>query len=192
MHLVLHEAKVAYRVWGEQNSRTLLCLHGNPTSSYLWRHLGEGLSDVARVVAPDLPGQGDSELGRRSGTWEDMEQFVEDFTAALALDKFDLALHDWGGIIGFRWLFDHPHRLEKLRRLVISDTAFFAADNSAWHELAKIWRTPGEGEAWMDALTFELFRDALASSTPGLPDDALAEYWKSFATPERRMAKLAL
>lgn len=190
--LEINGVNAAYRAWGEGNARTLLCLHGNPTSSYLWRHLGEGLGNVMRVIAPDLPGLGDSELGQRAGTWEEMEQFVEDFAAARKLGPFDLALHDWGGLIGFRWLFDHPHRLENLQRLIISDTGFFALDNSAWHSLAKIWRTPGEGEAWMDALTFELFRDALTATTPGLLDDSLIEYWKSFSTPERRAAKLAL
>jgi pimeloyl-ACP methyl ester carboxylesterase len=185
-------AKASYRLWGERNTRTLLCLHGNPTSSYLWRYLGEGLSDFARVIAPDLPGQGDSELGQRAGTWEEMEQFVEDFAAAVKLGPFDLVLHDWGGLIGFRWLFDHPHRLENLKRLVISDTGFFVLDNAVWHSLAKIWRTPGEGEAWMDAVTFELFHDTLTVTTPGLSGEALTEYWKSFSTHERRMAKLAL
>lgn len=190
--LELRGAKTSYREWGGQNSQTLLCLHGNPTSSYLWRHLGEGLGDSLHVLAPDLPGQGDSEIGGRAGTWEELEQFVEDFAGAVGLKEFDLVLHDWGGLIGFRWLFDHSHRLENLQRLVISDTGFFVLDNSAWHSLAKIWRTPDEGEAWMDALTFEQFRGGMLASAPALTEEAVAEYWKSFATPERRAAKLVL
>jgi len=188
----LHDAKVTYRLWGEQNRETILCLHGNPTSSYLWRHLGKGLADNAKVIAPDLPGQGDSELGRRAGTWEELVRFVEDFAAALELKSFSLVLHDWGGLIGFRWLFDHPHRLKDLKRLVVSDTGFFAVDNSAWHSLAQIWRTPGEGEAWMDALTLDAFRDVMRAATSALSDEAVAEYWKTFSTRERRSSKLAL
>lgn len=179
-------------MWGEQHRQTVLCLHGNPTSSYLWRHVGKGLNGGARVIAPDLPGQGDSDLGGRAGTWEELEQFVEDFAVATELESFDLILHDWGGLIGFRWLFDHPHRLASLRRLVVSDTGFFVLDNSAWHPLAQIWRTPGEGEAWMEALTFETFCDALKAAAPALSEEAAAEYWKTFSTHERRMAKLVL
>ncbi|GAB4351113.1 MAG: alpha/beta hydrolase [Candidatus Abyssubacteria bacterium] len=189
--LIIDGAAAAYRTWGDAET-PLLCLHGNPTSSYLWRHLGEGLKERSRVIAPDLPGHGDSELGSRAGTWEEMVQFVERFAVALDVRQFDLALHDWGGLIGFRWLFDYPSRLRNLRRLVIGNTGFFYTDSSAWHSLAKIWRTPGEGEAWMDAVTFEAFRDTLRAVSPGLPDDAVAEYWKTLSTPERRMARLAL
>jgi len=185
-------ARVSYRIWGEKTGDALLCLHGNPTSSYLWRHVGEGLRDICTVIAPDLPGQGHSELGPRAGTWEDLEQFVEDFAAALGLGPFSLALHDWGGLIGFRWLFDHPHREKNLRRLIISDTGFFPVGNDAWHSLAKIWRTDGEGEAWMDALTFDDFREVMRAANASLSDEAVAEYWKTFSTKERRYSKLAL
>ena len=190
--VVIDGARACYRAWGKESGTPLLCLHGNPTSSFLWRFVGSGLEDVARVIAPDLPGYGDSELGARSGTWEDMEDFVEKFVSAVGIESFDLALHDWGGLIGFRWLFDHPARLKKLRRLVISDTGFFYMDSSAWHSLAKIWRTPGEGEAWMDALTFENFRDGMRAASPKLSDEAITEFWKGLSTRERRMARLAL
>jgi pimeloyl-ACP methyl ester carboxylesterase len=147
---------------------------------------------MALVIAPDLPGHGDSELGGREGTWEEMEEFVEKFAAVLELGRFDLALHDWGGLIGFRWLFDHPSRLRNLRRLIVGNTGFFYADNSAWHSLAKIWRTRGEGEAWMDAVTFEAFQGVLRAACAKMADDAIAEYWKTFSTHERRTARLAL
>ncbi len=190
--LIIDGARACYRTWGKETETTLLCLHGNPTSSFLWRFVGDGLKDVARVIAPDLPGFGDSELGSQSGTWEETEEFVEKFASALQIESFDLALHDWGGLIGFRWLFDHSARLKNLRRLVISDTGFFYMDSSAWHSLAKIWRTPGEGEAWMDALTFENFRDGMRAASPKLSDKAITEFWKGLSTPERRTARLAL
>ncbi len=193
MSLVIDDARASYRVWGGEARPTVLCLHGNPTSSFLWRSLGRGLADVARVIAPDLPGYGDSELGDRDGTWEEMEEFVEKFAAQMiGTGGFDLVLHDWGGLIGFRWLFDHPARLQGLRRLVVSDTGFFYMDSSAWHSLAKIWRTPGEGEAWMDALTPEVFRQGMRAACPTISDEAVGEYWKGLATPERRSARLAL
>ncbi|RJP70326.1 MAG: alpha/beta hydrolase [Candidatus Abyssobacteria bacterium SURF_17] len=190
--LTIDGARASYRVWGEGREPTVLCLHGNPTSSFLWRHLGAGLQDSMRVIAPDLPGHGGSELGSRAGTWEEMEDFVERFTQSLGIERFTLILHDWGGLIGFRWLFDHPQRVRNLRKLVVSDTGFFSVDNSAWHSLAKIWRTPGEGEAWMNALTFDAFRDGMRAWCRNISDDAVLEYWKSLATHERRMAKLAL
>lgn len=191
--LVIDDARVSYRTWGEEAEPVVLCLHGNPTSSFLWRSLGGGLADVARVIAPDLPGYGDSELGSRRGTWEEMEEFVGKFVdRTVGTGGFDLVLHDWGGLIGFRWLFDHPARLQRLRRLVVSDTGFFYMESDAWHSLAKIWRTPGEGEAWMDALTLDAFRQGMRATCPTLSEEAVGEYWKGLATSERRSARLAL
>ena len=183
-------ARAAYREWpgpDDAGDRTVLCLHGYPTSSYLWRHVAPHLAEVARVIAPDLPGFGDSELGNRAGTWEEHVQFVTDFVDALGLAQVDLMVHDWGGLIGLWWLTEHPDRA---RSLVITDTGFFS--DGRWHAFAKTYRIPGEGEALVAAMNQEGFGGMLRGVCPALPDDAVAEYWKSHATPERAAAKLAL
>ena len=180
-------ATAAYREWTGRADRAILCLHGYPTSSYLWRNVAPPLTSVGRVVAPDLPGFGDSDLGDRAGTWEEHVQFVADFVDALGLTKVDLLVHDWGGLIGLWWLTEYP---DMVRSLIITDTGFFG--DGRWHAFAKTYRIPNEGEALIEAMTQEAMADMLRGISPTLPDDAIAEYWKAHATPERRTAKLAL
>jgi len=183
--ILLDGARIAYRTAG--SGPPLLAVHGYPTSSYLWRKIAPALATVATVIAPDLPGFGDSALGTRHGTWEDQVAFLETFAAAAGLGRTDLAVHDWGGLIGLRWACDFPARLD---RLIITDTGFFP--EGRWHDLAEIMRTPGEGERLMDATTPEGFANMLRTACAAMSDDAIAEYWKGLATPERRAAKLAL
>ncbi len=183
-------AAAAYREWpgpADAEDRTILCLHGYPTSSYLWRNVAPHLAAVGRVLAPDLPGFGDSELGGRAGTWEEHVQFVDDFVGALQISPVDLVVHDWGGLIGLWWVTEHP---EKVRSLVITDTGFFS--DGRWHAFAKTYRIAGEGEALVDSITQEGMGGMLRGICPTLPDDAIAEYWKGHATPDRAAAKLAL
>jgi haloalkane dehalogenase len=186
MHTVTVDgARIAYRRAG--SGPALLCVHGYPTSSYLWRRIAPVVGEVATVIAPDLPGFGDSELGASRGTWEEQIEFLERFATALDLGRVDLLVHDWGGLIGLRWACDVPTRLH---RLVITDTGFFP--DGRWHAFAKTMRTAGDGETLMDVMTYEGFAAGLRLVAPQLPDDALHEYWKGLATQERRAAKLAL
>lgn len=92
-------------------------LHGNPTSSYLWRNVIPHLADVARCIAPDLIGMGDSEPLDNPGP--DSYRFVEhrEYLDAL-LDQLDLGdqitlvIHDWGSGLGFDWANRHRDRVK--------------------------------------------------------------------------------
>lgn len=180
--------RIAYREWrAAEAPRTVLCLHGYPTSSYLWRNVAPHLATGARVIAPDLPGFGASALGDCTGTWEELAQFVEDFLQTLEVPMVDLMVHDWGGLIGLWWLTDHPDRV---RNLVITDTGFFS--DGRWHAFAATYRTPEEGEQLIETWTEEGLGNMIRAVSPAVPDTAVAEYWKSHATPERRAAKLAM
>ena len=86
----------------------VLCVHGFPQSSYVWRHLLPALADSGRrAYAPDLHGYGDSEPDR-PGTWERHLESVEEFRREIGLERVVLVVHDWGGLIGLRWACDHP------------------------------------------------------------------------------------
>ena len=63
------------------------------------------------MIAPDLPGFGDSELGRSRGTWEEHVAFLEDFATALDLTRADVVVHDWGGLIVWQMPLLHPDRV---------------------------------------------------------------------------------
>jgi haloalkane dehalogenase len=173
---------LAYREEGE-GDRVALLVHGYPESSYMWRHLMHRLAaERWRTVAPDLAGFGDSPPDG-PGTWEAHVDRLARFHEEHDLGRVVLVTHDWGVLIGLRWACDNP---DAVRGLVISDGGFFA--DRRWHDVANVMRTPGEGEKLMDAIT----REALAAALPAVSEDALDEYWKGFATEDRRRAHLEL
>jgi haloalkane dehalogenase len=87
-------------------------LHGNPTSSYLWRNLIPHVSTSARCLAPDLVGMGDSGPAP-DGRYRlfDHQRYVDSWFDALRLDRVVLVVHDWGGPLGFSWAHRHEDRV---------------------------------------------------------------------------------
>ena len=98
----------------EGSGDPIVLLHGNPTSSYLWRNVIPELQGLGRVIAPDLIGQGDSEkLPAREGpgryTLEVAYRYVDGLLGAIGATKnVTLVIHDWGSAIGFMWAQRHP------------------------------------------------------------------------------------
>jgi len=87
-------------------------LHGNPTSSYLWRNVIPHVVPVARCLAPDLVGMGES--GKAPGEayrFADHARYLDAWFDALGLDRnVTLVVHDWGSALGFDWARRHPER----------------------------------------------------------------------------------
>jgi haloalkane dehalogenase len=169
------------------SGRTILLLHGYPTSSYLWRNVMPHAAAAGwRAIAPDLPGFGDSPADP-PGTWEHQIEHVERFRAALGLDSVALAVHDWGGLIGLRWACDHSGAVSAL---FLTDTGFFP--DGRWHGMANTLRSEGEGEQLLGNVTRDLLAMALRHVSPDLPDDAIDEYWKAYGDDDRRQGHLDL
>lgn len=165
----------------------VLLLHGYPESSYMWRHLLEPIADAGWcAVAPDLPGYGDSPYAG-SGTWEAHVEAVDAFHREQELGEVVLCVHDWGGLIGLRWACEHP---ELVRALIVSDTGFFA--DGRWHAMAKVMRTPGQGEELIDGIDRTRLGELLRAVSTGIDERSLDEYHKAWATPERRRGQLEL
>jgi haloalkane dehalogenase len=172
---------------GDASAPAILLLHGYPTSSYLWRNVMPYAAEAGwRAIAPDLPGFGDSPADL-PGTWERQIEHVERFRQALDLGSVALGVHDWGGLIGLRWACDHPRAA---RALFITDTGFFP--DGRWHGMAKALRTEGEGEQLVENVNRDLLAMALRQVSPGLPDEAIDEFWKAFSDEERRQSQLDL
>jgi len=112
----------------EGQGPTLLFLHGNPTSSYLWRNVIKPLTDRYRCVALDLIGFGKSDKPDIDYRFLSHYRFVHDFVALLNLTDVTLVLHDWGGPLGFRLA---QHQPERVRALCFMETFPFTFD---WHE----------------------------------------------------------
>jgi haloalkane dehalogenase len=87
-------------------------LHGNPTSSYLWRNVITHVRPRARCLAPDLVGMGDSgDAPDRSYRLFDHQRYIESWFDALRLQDVVLVVHDWGGPIGIAWAQRHQQRV---------------------------------------------------------------------------------
>jgi haloalkane dehalogenase len=130
----------------------VLCVHGNPTWSFLYRNFLRGLSGSARVVAPDLIGFGLSEKPSDPDAYT-IEGHVEDLSAlieALDLRRITLVVHDWGGPIGLGAALRHPDRIRAL--VVINTVGFLPAARSGPPLALRLVRLPLVGEQLVQGL----------------------------------------
>lgn len=109
-HVDVMGRRMAYTDQGA--GRPIVFLHGNPTSSYLWRDVIPAVSGLGRVIAPDLIGMGRSEklpdAGPDTYTFDTHSRYLAGFMQALGLDSdVVLVLHDWGSALGFDWANDN-------------------------------------------------------------------------------------
>ena len=88
----------------------LVFLHGNPTSSYLWRHVLPRIGAPGRCLAPDLIGMGRSGKPDVAYRFADHARYLDAWFDALALEDVVLVGHDWGGALAFDWATRHPGR----------------------------------------------------------------------------------
>ena len=87
-------------------------LHGNPTSSYLWRNVIPHVEGLGRCLAPDLVGMGDSGAAPDgSYRFVDHAWYLDAWFEALGLTNVTLVVHDWGSALGFYWAYRHPERV---------------------------------------------------------------------------------
>ena len=113
---------------GPRDAEVVLCLHGEPTWGYLFRHLIAALSGTCRVVVPDHMGFGKSETPQDRSYWlQDHIDNLERFVLALDLNDITLVMHDFGGPVGMGLAARHPHRI---RRVITTNgpTPFGQAD----------------------------------------------------------------
>ena len=109
------DSRMAYHERGE--GRPVLFLHGNPTSSYLWRDVVPELEGLGRLIAPDLIGMGDSDKlaspGPDSYRFATHRKYLRAFIDAVTgpSESLVLVVHDWGSALGFDWANHHPHRI---------------------------------------------------------------------------------
>ncbi len=108
------DAEIAYLDTGEGDP--IVFLHGNPTSSYLWRNVIPHLEDRARCLAPDFVGMGDSGKAP-DGSYRlvDHSRYLDAWFEALGLTRdVTLVMHDWGSALGFYWAHRNPRRVKGL------------------------------------------------------------------------------
>ena len=110
--LEVRGSKMHYVEQGEGDP--ILFLHGNPTSSYLWRNVIPHVSGQGRCIAPDLIGMGKSDKPDLEYRFFEHANYVEDFIGALELSNITLVIHDWGSGLGFHYAALHPDKIKAI------------------------------------------------------------------------------
>ncbi|MYW09794.1 haloalkane dehalogenase [Streptomyces sp. SID2563] len=183
---------VHYRESGDPDGLPFVFLHGNPTSSHLWRDVLPGVAAPGRrLLAPDLIGMGESGKPRLAYSFEDHARHLDAWFDALGLDGAVLIGHDWGGALAF----DRAARLPgSVRALAFMETIVKPLYGDefppAGRELFTLLRTPGVGERMI--LEQNAFIEGLPATlaTPLDPAD-LDVYRRPFPTPGSRRPVLA-
>ena len=135
--------QVFYREAGEAGAPVLLLLHGFPTSSFMFRDLIPRLADQYRVIAPDLPGFGFTEVpAKRNYTYsfEALAGTIEAFTEALGLNRYAIYIFDYGAPTGLRLALRHPERVTAL--ISQNGNAYEEGLGDAWGPIRTYWSQP--------------------------------------------------
>ena len=141
---------VFYREAGPADGPVLLLLHGFPSSSHMFRDLIPLLADTYRLIAPDLPGFGRSDMPDRDAfgyTFEHLADVVDGFTEALNLHRYALYVFDYGAPTGFRLALRHPERVAAL--ISQNGNAYVEGLSDGWAPIRAYWqdRSPANREA---------------------------------------------
>lgn len=172
----------------EGTGAPIVLLHGNPTSSYLWRRVIPHLTDHGRVIAPDLIGMGDSD--KLDGTGDDRYRFVEHRRYLDALldhlgvtEDVTLVVHDWGSGLGFDWA--NRHR-DAVRGIAYMEAIVRPVSWDDWPEDARGIFQAMRSEAGEEiVLEKNVFVERILPSSilHELTDEEMAVYRAPFATP---------
>jgi haloalkane dehalogenase len=159
-------------------------LHGNPTSSYLWRNVIPHVQPSARCLAPDLVGMGDSgKAPVGSYRFVDHARYLDAWLESLALRRVTLVVHDWGSALGFHWARRHPDRV---RGLVYMEALVRPVTWDEWPEAARkvfqAMRSPA-GEEMVLVKNVFVERILPASVLRGLTEAEMAVYRRPYLEP---------
>jgi len=136
---------VFYRQAGQADAPALLLLHGFPTSSHMFRGLIPALSDRFHVVAPDLPGFGQSDMPPRDRftyTFAKLAEVIERFTEVIGLVRFAIYVFDYGAPTGFRMAVRHPERITAI--ISQNGNAYEEGLSDGWNPIRAYWQDASE------------------------------------------------
>lgn len=188
--------ELAFRAEGDDSRPALVLLHGFPSSSATFRQVIEPLSRLAYVVAPDLPGFGDSEVLARP-SFSAFCDCVEDLLGRLGVRERFIYLHDFGAPVGLRLAMRAPDLVAGL--IVQNANAHRSGLGPQWADTMEFWSAPNARNA--AAATAHLTLDGLRDQyTAGLPADLAArvdprtwaEDWRVMNRPGRMETQRAL
>jgi len=180
--------KMAYVETGQGSSPSIVFLHGNPTSSYLWRNIMPHVADLGRCIAPDLIGMGDSDKLPDSGperyTFVEHQRYLDGLLDQLTLgNEVVLVIHDWGSALGFDWARRHPQRVKGVAYMEAIVRPMRWSD---WNEAARpVFQGLRSSAGEQMVLEKNIFVERVlpGSIERQLSDDEMAEYRRPFLSP---------
>jgi len=133
--------RVFYREAGEPKSPAVLLLHGFPTASHMFRDLIPLLADRYRVVAPDLPGFGNTvspPRGRFDYTFDNLARVIGGFAETIGLSRYALYVFDYGAPVGYRLALKHPDRITGI--ITQNANAYEEGLSDGWNPIRAYWQ----------------------------------------------------
>lgn len=188
-HCSVLDSRMAYREAGSQERAVALFLHGNPTSSYIWRNILPHVASVARCVAPDLIGFGQSGKPDIDYRFADHVRYLDAFIEAQGIGSAYLVAQDWGTALAFHLAARRP---DFVRGLAFME---FIRPMPSWDDFHQLeaardafrkFRTLGEGERMIIEGNAFVERVLPGSVIRKLSDEEMAVYRAPFTTPKSR------
>ncbi len=180
---------MAYAEAGDANAPTVLFLHGNPTSSFIWRNIIPHVASVAHCVAPDLIGFGASGKPDIDYRFADHVAHLDDFIAKLGLRDITIVAQDWGTALAFHYAARNPSNIRGLAFMEFI-RPFATWDDflrgSPKREIFRSFRIPGEGETLILDQNVFVERVLPGGVIRTLTEAEMAVYRAPFATRESR------
>jgi pimeloyl-ACP methyl ester carboxylesterase len=167
----IDDLKVFYREAGAASAPALLLLHGFPSASHMFRDLIPLLADRFHIVAPDLPGFGQSDIPARSKfayTFDRIAGVIDRFTEVIGLKRFAVYVFDYGAPTGFRIAVEHPDRITAI--ISQNGNAYEEGLSEGWNPIRAYWEEPSQAnrDALRTLLTPETTRWQYVH---GVPDE---------------------
>ena len=172
------ELRIHYVDEGARDADPVLCMHGEPSWSYLYRHMIPPLTQAGhRVIAPDLVGFGrsDKPAEQESYTYERHVAWMSEWLVNLDLERITLVCQDWGGLIGLRLVAAFP---ERFSRLVIANTGLPTGDKpqpaafAQWRKFSQEVEVFDCGAILQMGTTADLAGEVVAAYNAPFPDDS--------------------